>query len=61
MGAFERFYLRPREALAKIAATTLANVTAFEHGERLSNEIRAAEVVSPPPSLVPSSGPEEVE
>lgn len=50
-----------REALANIASTTLANVTAFEHGEPLANEIRAAEVLSPPPGLMPRSGPEEVE
>jgi D-lactate dehydrogenase len=30
-----------REALANIASTTLANVTAFEHGGPLPNEVRA--------------------
>jgi D-lactate dehydrogenase len=34
-----------REALANIAETTLANVRAFERGERLINEVRAAQVV----------------
>lgn len=34
-----------REALANIADTTLSNVTAFERGERLLNEVRATEVV----------------
>jgi D-lactate dehydrogenase len=33
-----------REALAAIAATTLANVTAFERGEPLRNEVRAEAV-----------------
>lgn len=32
-----------REALANIAATTLANVTAFERAEPLANEVRAAD------------------
>ena len=35
-----------REALAAIATTTLANVTAFERGEPLVNEVRA-DVVRP--------------
>jgi D-lactate dehydrogenase len=35
-----------REALAAIAATTMANVTAFERGEPLVNEVRAAAVRS---------------
>jgi D-lactate dehydrogenase len=30
------------EALDKIAATTLANITAFERGERLANEVAVA-------------------
>jgi D-lactate dehydrogenase len=34
-----------REALANIAVTTLANVSAFERGERLLNEVKAAEVL----------------
>jgi D-lactate dehydrogenase len=34
-----------REALANIAETTLANVRAFERGERLENEVCAAQVV----------------
>jgi D-lactate dehydrogenase len=34
------------EALANIADTTLGNVTAFERGERLVNEVRADRVVS---------------
>lgn len=34
-----------REALANIADTTLGNVSAYERGEPLSNEVRAAEVV----------------
>jgi D-lactate dehydrogenase len=33
-----------REALANIAETTLANVSAFERGEHLSNEVRAEHV-----------------
>jgi D-lactate dehydrogenase len=33
-----------REALANIATTTLANVTAFERGEPLPNEVRAARI-----------------
>jgi len=36
-----------REALANIAETTLANVGAFERGEPLVNEVRAADVVVP--------------
>lgn len=34
-----------REALANIAETTLANVTAFERGELLVNEVRAEDVL----------------
>ncbi|HYN06110.1 MAG TPA: 2-hydroxyacid dehydrogenase [Vicinamibacterales bacterium] len=34
-----------REALANIASTTLANITAFESGEPLVNEVRAHEVL----------------
>lgn len=34
-----------REALANIAETTLANVTAFEKGEPLVNEVRAEQVI----------------
>lgn len=34
-----------REALAAIAETTLANLTAFERGQPLLNEVRAAEVL----------------
>jgi D-lactate dehydrogenase len=33
------------EALTNIAETTLANVCAFEQGERLRNEVRAEEVL----------------
>ena len=39
-----------REALTNIASTTVANVTAFERGEPLANEVRAAAAWSPPPS-----------
>jgi D-lactate dehydrogenase len=38
------------EALANIATTTLANVTAFERGEPLVNEVRAEDVLRPVPS-----------
>jgi D-lactate dehydrogenase len=34
-----------REALANIANTTLANITAFERGEPLANQVRADEVL----------------
>jgi phosphoglycerate dehydrogenase-like enzyme len=34
-----------REALANIADTTLANVSAFERGECLLNEVRAEQVL----------------
>jgi D-lactate dehydrogenase len=44
-----------REALASIADTTLANVTAFERGERLSNEVRAEEVLKPMPGRASGS------
>ncbi len=37
-----------REALAKIAEVTLGNVTAFEEGRPLENEVRAEEVLPPP-------------
>ena len=37
-----------REALANIASTTRANVTAFERGEPLANEVRAAAGWIPP-------------
>ena len=36
-----------REALAAIADTTLANVSAFEQGEALVNEVRAEQVLVP--------------
>jgi D-lactate dehydrogenase len=36
------------EALANIASTTLANITGFERGEPLANEVRAHEVVHQP-------------
>jgi D-lactate dehydrogenase len=36
-----------REALGNIASTTLANVAAFERGERLVNEVHADEVLRP--------------
>jgi D-lactate dehydrogenase len=35
-----------REALANIARVTLENVTAFERGQRLRNEVRAQDVLS---------------
>jgi D-lactate dehydrogenase len=38
------------EALANIAQTTLGNVRAFEQGEPLVNEVRAAEVLRPAPA-----------
>jgi D-lactate dehydrogenase len=34
-----------KEALANIASTTLSNVTAFERGEPLTNEVRINEVL----------------
>lgn len=34
-----------REALANIASTTLSNITAFERGEPLTNEVRVEEVL----------------
>lgn len=37
-----------QEALANIAEVTLENVTAFEQGRELENEVRADEVVHPP-------------
>ena len=36
-----------KEALAAIARVTLENVTAFERGEELRNEVRAADVLQP--------------
>jgi len=36
-----------REALANIAAVTLGNVSAFERGEPLDNEVRAEDVLRP--------------
>jgi D-lactate dehydrogenase len=38
-----------REALANIAHTTLTNVSAFERGEHLSNEVRAEQVLKTVP------------
>ena len=38
-----------REALANIAHTTLSNVSAFERGEHLSNEVRAEQVLATAP------------
>jgi D-lactate dehydrogenase len=38
------------EALANIAETTLASVTAFERGEPLLNEVRAEQVLRAPPA-----------
>jgi len=38
-----------REALANIADTTLANVSAFERGEHLLNEVRAEQVLATVP------------
>jgi D-lactate dehydrogenase len=38
------------EALANIAETTLASVQAFERGEPLVNEVRAEQVIRPPPA-----------
>jgi len=40
----------PREALDNIANTTLANIRAFERGERLENEVRAEQVMQPGPA-----------
>lgn len=37
-----------REALANIARVTLENVTAFERGEPLRNEVRAEQMLQPP-------------
>ena len=42
-----------REALANIAETTLGNISAFERGERLVNQVTARES-SQPPSLPPA-------
>jgi D-lactate dehydrogenase len=44
-----------REALASIARVTLENVTAFERGEPLVNEVRAEAVIRPAPTP-PSQG-----
>lgn len=38
-----------REALENIAETTLGNVSAFERGDKLVNEVRAADVLRPVP------------
>lgn len=45
------------EALANIADTTLGNVSAFERGERLANEVRADRVISAASGPVTDSGP----
>jgi D-lactate dehydrogenase len=39
-----------REALAEIARVTVANLTAFERGLPLRHEVRAADVLEPPPA-----------
>ncbi len=39
-----------KEALANIAQVTLENVTAFERGEPLHNEVRMADVLAPRPA-----------
>jgi D-lactate dehydrogenase len=39
-----------REALANIAETTLGSVRAFERGEPLAHEVRAAQVLRPAPT-----------
>ncbi len=44
-----------REALASIADTTLANVTAFERGEQLSNEVSAEQVLKTVPERASGS------
>ncbi|MDP3155001.1 MAG: 2-hydroxyacid dehydrogenase [Archangium sp.] len=36
-----------REALSNIATTTLANITAFERGEKLENEVLAQQLIQP--------------
>jgi D-lactate dehydrogenase len=36
-----------KEALAAIARTTLENVSTFERGDELRNEVRAADVLQP--------------
>lgn len=50
-----------REALAAIAETTLASVTAFERGEPLAHEVRSEQVIrrAPHPTLAgpPGQGP----
>jgi len=43
-----------REALANIAETTLANVQAFERGERLVNEVSATRVVKSTSGAAPA-------
>lgn len=47
-----------QEALAAIAETTLASVTAFEHGAPLDNEVRSEQVIrrAPRPGLAGPSG-----
>ncbi|MDF2695195.1 MAG: lactate dehydrogenase [Labilithrix sp.] len=45
------------EALSSIAATTLANVAAFERGEPLKNEVRAQEVLRPAAGTAADAGP----
>ncbi len=43
-----------KEALANIAETTLANVSAFERGDLLVNEVRAEQVLrQAPPPIIP--------
>jgi D-lactate dehydrogenase len=42
-----------KEALSSIARVTLENVTAFERGEPLQNEVRIEQVHQAPPAIVP--------
>ena len=44
-----------REALANIARVTLENVSAFERGDALPNEVRADEVLRPSPAPPPAA------
>lgn len=45
------------EALMSIAATTLANIAAFERGAPLENEVRAQEVLRPAAGTAADAGP----
>ncbi len=50
-----------KEALASIAWVTLENVTTFEGGEPLRNELRAEHVLQPPTPVAPGSTVREAE